>query len=138
MLLASALTTAARATTPCPSTVVFDPDGTGASVDAGWTGIAHDMPVNGYAFRMDVSCAAGSPPCGTCSITGLAPNAGGNNQRCTNDTSIICTPATEVADCGAPGRCHFFAGAPTAISSGGVSTFSNFDYNGVKFKGKAD
>jgi hypothetical protein len=68
-----------------------------------------------------MSCAASTPPCGTCSITGLLPNAGGNNQRCTNDTSIACTVANEVAECGAPGRCQFFAGPPTAVGAGGVT-----------------
>src|SRR5947207_2715074 len=75
VLAATVITAPVHATTPCPSTVIFEPDASGASVDAGWTGISHGMPVNGYAFRMDVSCAAGSPPCGTCTITGLAPNA---------------------------------------------------------------
>ena len=121
-LLAAFTTSSAGATTPCPSGVFFAPKATGSSVDAGWTGLSHDMPAIGYAFRMGMSCGPSTPPCGTCSITGLLPNAGGNNQRCTNDTSIICTAATEVADCGAPGRCHFFAGPPTPVSTGGVSS----------------
>jgi hypothetical protein len=112
----------AAASIGCPSGVLFQPNATGSKVDAGWTGIAHDMPVLGYTFRMGLSCGPSSPPCGSCTITGLEPNAGGNNQRCTNDTSIICTAATEVADCGAVNRCRFFASPPTAIASGGVST----------------
>jgi hypothetical protein len=125
IVLASAMclaTSPVRASTGCPSGLVLEPDATGAVVDAGWSGLAHRMPVPGYAFRMDLSCAATSPPCGTCAITGLEPNAGGNNQRCTNDTSIACTAATEVADCGAPGLCRFFAGPPTPVSAGGVGS----------------
>ncbi len=112
----------AWATTPCPSAVLFEPDPTGSRVDAGWSGLAHDMPVVGYAFRIGLSCGPSSPPCGSCTITGLEPNAGGNNQRCTNDTSIICTTATEVVDCGGPGLCRFFLGPPTGVATGGVTT----------------
>src|SRR5690349_20321265 len=74
----------AAASAGCPSGVLFQPDATGSRVDAGWTGIAHDIPALGYTFRMGLSCGASSPPCGSCAITGLEPNAGGNNQRCTN------------------------------------------------------
>ncbi len=113
---------AAYAAPACPRAVVFEPAATGSSFDAGWTGIAHDVPVVGYTLRMGLSCGAGSPPCGSCSITGIEPNAGGNNQRCLGDTSIICTTATEVDDCGGPGLCRFFASPATPISTGGVST----------------
>jgi len=129
--LVAALSVAPASASTCPSAVVFQSDATGSRVDAGWTGLAHDMPVNGYAFRMDLSCAAGSPPCGTCSITGLAPNAGGNNQRCLNDTSVLCTVATEVADCGGAGLCRFFAGAPTAMAAGGVSSCYTTEITGA-------
>lgn len=110
------------AASECPSGMLFSPDATGAIVDAGVTGLAQDMPVMGYSLRMGVSCAATTPPCGSCSITGLIANAGGSNQRCKNDTSTICTVATEVADCGGAGLCSFFAAPPTPISTGGVAT----------------
>jgi hypothetical protein len=115
----------------CPSGVFFQPDATGSQVDAGWSGISHDMPVLGYSLRMDVSCGPSSPPCGTCSLSGPIANAGGNNQRCTNDTSIICTPATEVTDCGAPGLCHFFLAPITPISAGGISSCYTSEITGA-------
>ncbi len=122
LLTVVAVAEPASAAPGCPGAVLFQPDASGAVVDAGWTGIAHEMPVLGYSMRLATSCSASAPPCGTCAITGLVPNAGGNNLRCRNDTSIQCTVATEVADCGGANRCRFFLSPPTGIATGGITT----------------
>ncbi len=111
----------ALAASQCPTALQFEPAADGTTIDLGWTGLLHGTPATGYALRLGVTCEAAAPPCGTCTIDGITATAGGTNRRCANDTSTICTPATEVADCGAPASCTFFAAPPTAISSGGIA-----------------
>ncbi len=130
-LLIVAAAASAEASPGCPGAMLFKPDASGGLVDAGWTGIAHQMPALGYSLRMETSCSASAPPCGTCAITGLVANAGGNNLRCRNDTSHACTVATEATDCGAPSTCRFFLSPPTPVSSGGVSSCYTSEVTGT-------
>ncbi len=129
----------------CPGSVTFEPSGT-SLLEAGWTGLAHDQPVLGWTLDMKIdSCPdATMSTCGECTIAGLIPNAISSNQRCANDTSIVCEDdapcqaqpgvcedgssngATCTIDANCPGgtcrrRCAFFTAAPTGLSVGGVS-----------------
>jgi hypothetical protein len=81
----------------CPTAVLFEPSGTGTTMDTGWTGYAHAQPVFGTTLHLGVSCTVSSPPCGSCTVTGVVANLAGHRQRCQNDTSIEYTVATEVA-----------------------------------------
>ena len=114
------MTGAARAD-DCPHAVLFEPAGTGSHVDSGWTGLNHQKPIIGDRLPLAVSCAATTPPCGVCTVTGILPDGGGTLLRCTNDTSVACTVATEVADCGGPDTCHYFLHPPQATAVSGVT-----------------
>jgi hypothetical protein len=52
---------------------------------------------------------------------GLLPDAADMYQRCRNDTALVCTEATEVADCGAPDACAVFLTVPQSVAVGGVA-----------------
>jgi hypothetical protein len=56
-----------------------------------------------------------------------------NTQRCTGDTSAMCTSAPGgTADCGGPlGTCEFFFGAPRPYASGGIATCITNQWNGT-------
>ena len=112
---------ASQAASACPSIVAFDPAANQSSADTGWTGIAHDRPIYGNVLRLGLDCGPDIQPCGTCPVTGLLPEAEGMYQRCANDTSIVCTEATEVADCGAVDTCAVFLTVPQAVAVGGVA-----------------
>jgi hypothetical protein len=129
----------------CPGSVAFEPSSS-ATLDAGFTGLAHGEPVLGWTLAMKItSCpSATASTCGTCTINGLIPNTITTNQRCANDTSIACqddapcqtqpgrceggtsngNTCTTDANCLGGGicrrRCAFFTTAPTAIAVGGV------------------
>ncbi len=116
-LLSLLLASAAHAANPCPSSVIFD--ATAASVlDAGWTGLSQQRDVSGWKLRMGTANCAGSTQgsCGDCDVTGLLATAGGTNQRCEVDTSIVCTLD---GDCPS-GVCAFFATLPSPVVVGGV------------------
>lgn len=104
----------------CPREVRFEPTASGGVLDAGWQGLGHGIPIFGTALDLYVSCAASTPPCGTCAITGVVPEPAGHRLRCENDTSIACTVATEVADCGAADTCRHFLSPPQSLAAGGV------------------
>ncbi len=98
-------------------------------MDVGWTGSAHDQRfVPGTRLTLGVSgCANGSPPCGTCGVSGPIPNAPGAafpNHRCRGDGSgangswVACTSD---ADCPGDGNaCVYFLGPPQPVSAGGI------------------
>lgn len=116
-LVAAAIALPARAfAASCPTNVVYEPTGSGA-VDAGWTGELHDMPLSGPTLNLTVHCVPATPPCGTCTITGLAQPL-----RCEADSSKACTVATEVADCGAPGACRVHLAPPQSFRAGFLSS----------------
>src|SRR5690242_6145545 len=104
-LLSPALVDAAAT---CPTVVGFEPTAGLSTVDSGWTGLAMGRPIYGNVLRLGIDCSAATAPCGTCPITGLLPDAAGMFQRCRADTSVPCTQATEVADCGGPDTCAVF------------------------------
>ncbi len=103
----------------CPGRVRFEPTAS-ATLDAGWTGIFHDLPVFGPTLDLAIDCVPSSPPCGNCAITGLEPDPAASWQRCANDTSRPCTVATEVAACGAAGTCRTYLAPPTSVGAGGL------------------
>ncbi len=103
----------------CPATVRFEPTANGV-LESGWTGIYHDVAILGPTLNLALDCPVSTPPCGTCPITGLDDSAA-YPSRCLNDSSLTCTPATEVAVCGAAGRCRTFLGPPTSLGLGGLS-----------------
>jgi len=110
---------APAAAASCPTAVRFEPTANGTA-DPGWTGIQHDLPLAGPNLFLGIDCGPAEPPCGTCTIAGAIPDPVLQPQRCANDHSIACTPATEVADCGGFDRCRTFLGPPEMISGGGI------------------
>ena len=88
----------ALAASGCPGAVVYQADTT-SQVDAGWTGVTHDMSIIGWSLRFGVDSCTGSTvgSCGDCAITGLIANAGGSNRRCSNDLAIKCSDDTPCA-----------------------------------------
>ena len=96
----------------CPTDVLYEPTGPG-SVDAGWNGLQHDLPILGPTLHLAVDCGPTSPPCGTCAVTGIV-----GPRRCAEDTAKACTLATEVADCGAPASCRVHLAPPQSIRGG--------------------
>lgn len=113
--------TMSHAASACPESVAFDPAPNAGSADTGFTGIGHDRPIYGNVLGLALDCAVATQPCGPCPITGLLPDADGMFQRCRNDTSVLCTAATEVADCGAPATCGVFLTVPQSVAVGGVA-----------------
>jgi hypothetical protein len=105
----------------CPTAVRFEP-GTGVTLDAGFSGFTHDEPIFGTALDLALSCGPSTPPCGTCTILGVVANPAGIRLRCGNDTSIACSVATEVSDCGAVGRCRHYVSPPQSLAVGGFAT----------------
>jgi hypothetical protein len=103
----------------CPTSITFEPTGT-ATVDAGWNGLAHGLAVAGGTLQLAVTCSSTTPPCGACVVAGIASSP---NQplRCIDDTSRVCSPATEVADCGTVGTCHTLLGPPQSVGVGGLA-----------------
>jgi hypothetical protein len=104
----------------CPSRARFEPTAPSAILDAGWSGIAHDEPIFGTVLDVAVSCGPTTPPCGTCTITGAFSDPAEHRLRCSNDTSLECTAATEVADCGGPDTCREFLSVPQPLNAGGL------------------
>jgi hypothetical protein len=87
-------------------------------LDTGWTGIAHDSDVtDNVTALVDISCAAGTAPCGVCDIDGVNPEPG--NCRCANDNTAICDEpfVADADDCGG-NICNCYLGPPLALSSG--------------------
>ncbi len=110
----------------CPTVAYFEPTGS-AVVDAGWTGIEHAMPLLGSRLPLALSCPSSTPPCGMCTITGVAPIL---PLRCTKDTARTCTVATEVADCGEPDSCRVPLSPPQSIGAGGIPLCVTNDISG--------
>ncbi len=115
-LLSPALAEAAS----CPTVVGFEPTAGLSTVDTGWTGLAMGRPIYGNVLRLGIDCGVASPPCGTCPVMGLLPDADGMFQRCRADTSVPCTKATEVGDCGGPDTCAVFITVPQSTHAAGV------------------
>lgn len=105
----------------CPSEVAFRPAVGGSTADTGFTGLGLGRPIFGNTLRLAVSCPSSVSPCGSCTITDTLPDTEGTFQRCANDTSLRCTVASEVADCGAPGTCKIFLTVPQFSAVGGVA-----------------
>ena len=107
---------------PCPPAMMYEA-GPGAELDAGATGFAHDAEVVGYNLNIGIdtgSCAGTvQPTCGECALDQLLPNAGGSNQRCAGDTSVVCKTDSDCLVADQP--CSFFATPPQPVSIGGVS-----------------
>ncbi len=101
----------------CPTSVRFEPTANG-TLDAGWTGINFDQPILGPVMDFAISCSASSPPCGTCDLTAVVGPV--SQRRCVNDSSLACSPATEMADCGGSGLCRTFLAPPTSLGVGGL------------------
>lgn len=119
----------AEAATGCPGALVYQADNT-STLDAGWTGSLHDLPVIGWSLRMGIGGCAGSTlgSCGECAITSLITNAGGSNRRCSNDTSIKCTDDTPCT--GGGGVCRFYATPPNPVAGAGVGACVVNEVNG--------
>ena len=112
----------------CPTTLQVTANNTGADLDTGWTGIAHDFSIPSLGrLTLSVSnCDNANHPCGECDLAGPVANVGGgavfNNHRCTDKTWIQCTTNTDCTNAGATGPCVFFFGGPLPISAGGIPT----------------
>ncbi len=93
---------------------------TNSFLDVGFTGMAHyaDVP-DDYFLSADLICAA-SPPCGDCTVDGLAL-AGPQYlafSRCIDDFSIACSPAfASNVLCPSGGMCTYILGPPLPISA---------------------
>lgn len=101
----------------CPTSVRFEPTANG-TLDVGWTGINFDQPILGPVMDFAISCPASSPPCGTCDLTAVVGPV--SQRRCVNDSSVACSPATEMTDCGGLGLCRTFLAPPTSLGVGGL------------------
>ncbi len=138
----------------CPTTMTFADDAIDAAstLDLGWNGIGHRMPmVSNGALTVGLSgCSGSSRPCGQCDVSGpiANPAAGAgqiDNRRCTNDTSRRCTSdapclprsclggtnhgATCTTDsacpggtCPAAGTCQWYLGSNLPLAGGGIGT----------------
>ena len=110
---------------PCPTTLQVLADGYGASLDSGFSGLAHDalITTNGSVALNVVNCdGTNRPTCGECDVTGPIENVGSellNNHRCRADNSMSCSVDS---DCGIFGPCVFYFGNPLPLSAGGVAT----------------
>ena len=115
----------------CPTRVEYAALATDPAtiVDAGWTGIAHRLPIpaNGDVSAA-LTCAATSRPCGTCTLGGPIANHDAdsgqlNTQRCSGDTSVRCTnaPGGSGGPCTGLGTCEHFLGSNLPVSAGGVA-----------------
>jgi len=114
----------ARAAEPCPQALRFDADGPATDIDPGWTGMAHDNHFVGLTLTMGISGCPGTPPCGTCALSGPVASGGGatfNNRRCVDKTWLTCVDDADCVSQGAAGPCHVFFGPPLPYSAGGVS-----------------
>jgi len=105
---------------PCPPAMRFA-GGAGAEIDSGFTGFYHNRELVGYLLNVAIDTAScdgtTQPTCGECALQALLPNAGGSNERCVGDTSLVCNADS---DCGGAGPCRFFATPPLAVSGGGI------------------
>jgi hypothetical protein len=105
---------------PCPRAMRLDA-GPGGEFDAGWSGLYHDRELIRYRLHVgiDDDCAGSvQPTCGVCSLQQLLPNAGGSNQRCVGDTSLVCTTDADCPPADQP--CRYFATPPMPVAGGGV------------------
>ncbi|MCA9601864.1 MAG: hypothetical protein R3A78_09275 [Polyangiales bacterium] len=89
--------------------------GTGSRWDVGWTGFGHglDFPA-GAEFALAIERC--DPDCQTCDLVGPILNEwGSNNRRCTTDTSVTCSSASDCPKGGTgtlPPACAYLAGPP--------------------------
>lgn len=104
----------------CPSRYQFT-GGPAADADLGWSGVTHDQRMTSK-IRLTLgvgACANRVPPCGTCRVSGPAPNVTGptyDNRRCRGDATgangswRTCVTAAECAGTG--NACVYFLGPP--------------------------
>jgi len=108
----------------CPTSVRVLADAFRASLDSGYTGLAHDAQVttNGaLSFAVSNCDGTNRPSCGECDLSGPIENAGSelfDNHRCRGDSALRCSVDS---DCGVSGPCVFYFGNPLALSAGGTS-----------------
>jgi len=105
----------------CPEGRAYDivPIVSNTEIDAGFTGIAHDLdPVIGYrgAF-FEIGCDADCANCGTGPSSKISPAP--DACRCKGDASIVCSTAGTDPTCdGVGGPCECFYGPVAAINAG--------------------
>jgi hypothetical protein len=91
-----------------------------ATLDSGWSGLAHGSDINdGIRTRARLVCPGPAPTCGECNIAGLDPEP--RNCRCSNDLRKVCTQpfAADTDDC-AGATCDCYFGSPFPLNSGGT------------------
>jgi hypothetical protein len=116
------------ATCPVGMTLAINAGGDGSArvsatrLEEGFGGLGHnkDYPAGG-TIDLLLSCGAGTPPCGTCNITGIDPLAG--DCRCDSDPSIACDTVGGIDndDCSG-GNCSCYSAPPVPASASGIST----------------
>ncbi len=118
----------------CPSSYELTVSASGTDRDLGWTGAAHDRPLNSNVrFTMAATnCANPTPPCGICSLSGPIANGGGatfQNRRCRGDSTgqngswITCTSDAQCSGTG--NACVYFAGSPEPSNDGAAFCLVN-------------
>jgi hypothetical protein len=115
----------------CPTQITFEGTSTNGVLDTGRTGQGHDSTViSDGMVTVNATCGVAVEPCGVCSYSGPIDNAAGelDASRCSNDSSIHCTPGNN-APCGA-GTCKFYFGSYLPLAAGGVSTCVENTFNG--------
>jgi hypothetical protein len=116
----------------CPAKVTLEGQGSQADLDSGTTGIAFDQTVIDKGnITVSLDCGGRqNGACGSCTVSGpIASTTVVKNQRCINDTAIICDDATPCPS--GMGPCAFFFGAPLPLSSGGVPACVTNRVNGT-------
>jgi hypothetical protein len=104
--------------------VGFDLSTSATNLESGWNGIGHNQDlVDRYTLSASLTCAGGTPPCGTCTIDGIDP-AGPQYDafaRCREDTAIPCSnPFGTDGVCPGTQDCAYFTGPPLPASSSNV------------------
>jgi hypothetical protein len=112
---------------PCPGRLeLTTTDGTLKAIDAGSTGLGHDLPGAARGTKLTVQltgCEQTHAPCGECAIAGLVANTAAgagdvDNQRCSGDTRVSCHSDCDCAAVG--GSCEFYIGGYIPGALGGV------------------
>lgn len=126
------------AASACPVSITskvragFAPDATvhATHLDAGWKGLGHQQDVpDGYQTTIGLTnCDSGTPPCGTCDISGVADDgiSYASFTRCTgavpgvDDSTVDCDePFTFDSQCNGS-LCAYYLGPPQPLSSSTV------------------
>jgi hypothetical protein len=94
------------------------------NLESGWNGIGHNQDlVDRYTLSAALTCASGTPPCGTCTVDGIDPNGPQFDAfaRCRENTSIACSaPFGTDPVCPGTQDCAYFTGPPLPASSSNV------------------